>query len=163
MVVTSDDVTALAATISDTCSADAAATVPLDVFMWSDDPAMSTLTFTASVDIMAATGDTTIDTTQADCAKMAAIPGQDVVVTWSVSDAGITCSPSTGTFTLTVPNWGTTGSAAKPVAQVDDSYALVTQLPTAAVAESPVKSTAPKPTVRARRARTASRASVTQP
>jgi hypothetical protein len=119
------------------------------VFTWSSDPAMSTVTFTASADIMAATGDTTIDTTQADCAKMAAVPCQAVVVTWAVGDAGITCSPSTGSFTLTVPTWGSTGSAAKqPVAQVNDSYALVDTQPTAAVAVGPVKST--RPAVRAR-------------
>lgn len=48
--------------------------------------------------------------TDAACSKMSSLQSQDVTVAWLVNDAGITCSPATGTFTLTIPTWDSTGS-----------------------------------------------------
>jgi hypothetical protein len=70
--------------------------------------------FSSVPNIMADTADATTGLTDAACSKMSSLQSQDVTVTWLVNDAGITCSPATGTFTLTltIPTWDSTGSSA---------------------------------------------------
>lgn len=56
---------------------------------------------------MADTTDAATGLTDAACNKMSSLQGQGVNVTWLVNDAG----PATGTFTLTIPTWDSTGSS----------------------------------------------------
>lgn len=110
--VTSDDISALASDIRDSCSLSSNGSVSLDAFGWADDSNMVNVYFSSVPNIMADTADAATGLTDAACNKMSSLPqGQDVTVTWLVNDAGITCSPATGTFTLTIPTWDSTGSS----------------------------------------------------
>lgn len=108
--------------------------MPLNGFGWSDDPNMFNVWFSTDLDMMTDTAAST-GMTETSCSKILQLQGQAVTVTWLVNDAGITCSPSTGTFTLTIPTWNSTqGSKASEVTSVDDLAALVPTASTAAAA-----------------------------
>jgi hypothetical protein len=128
-VVTHDDLSTLQSDISANCALDGSASVALDGFGWADDPNMFKVWFSTDLDIMAFT-DASTGMTEASCSKMSQLQGQAVTVTWLVNDAGITCSPSTDTFTLTIPTWDSRQGSTAP--DVDDLAALASRAATAA-------------------------------
>jgi hypothetical protein len=134
-VVTGDDISTLQSDISANCALDGSASVPLDGFGWADVPNMFNVWFSTDLDIMTAAAAST-GMTEASCSKMSQLQGQAVTVTWLVNDAGITCSPSTGTFTLTIPTWDS--SQGSTASEVDDLAALV---PTASTATAGTSAT----------------------
>lgn len=123
--VTSDDISILESDISDTCSLFSNDSVSLDAFGWADDSNMFSVYFSSVPNIMADTADATTGLTDAACSKMASLQGQDVTVTWLVTDAGITCSPATGTFTLTIPTWDSTGSSGTAQSDLQNGAAVL--------------------------------------
>lgn len=110
-------ITSLALDISTACAANASDAVPLDYFTRADDPALSTIWLATDLDIMTlAVGvlGNSMDNL-AECSKMAALINQTVAVTWVVNDTNITCSPSNGTFTFSIPGFAADSAAAEVI------------------------------------------------
>lgn len=121
IVITPEDTTYLQETISATCSADDTDTVSLDVFAWSDDPALMVLWFATPGhdEIMSDNGaggyvDSIVAV--AECSKLSGFKGQLITVNWLANDTGLTCSPASGTFEFTVPAWTSASSSSSNAA-----------------------------------------------